>query len=126
MQHHSDISDLTERAALVWDVTNDAGAAVSRLFGVIRSASNAHGMEIVQQACSLIARSDAAWRPPLTNLPSHDHQGVAAAIRSIATFATGMLNTSGPEAVRAALAFWATERDPARWQVVMDLPRVAR
>lgn len=118
---HPDISDLTARAALVWDITTDAGAAAARLFGVVRAACRDHGMEAVRQGCSLLARSDGAWRPPLVTLPYHDHPGVDESVRRIASFAAGLLNLHGAEAVRAALAFWATEEDPARWQIVIDL-----
>lgn len=89
---------------------------------MIRSESQDCGIDDVQAACALLARSDEAWRPPLVTLPDHPSQGVTMLIRRIASFATGILNRHGPEAVRAALAFWATERDPARWQIVMALP----
>jgi hypothetical protein len=54
--------------------------------------------------------------PELAYLPAQYDGRVSEPIQLIAVVARSLLPIAGAENVRAALAFWASEDDPAIWQ----------
>ena len=76
---------------------------------VIRSVANAHGAAEMRLACAWLSR--AIW-------PS---RGMRCALRGpILALAQALSERAGHANVRDALAFWATEPDPAVWQGVVN------
>ncbi len=93
-----------------------ARTAAQALFGAIGLASARHGVAAMQTACADLVGCDAAWASKFGNLP-RDHTGhVSEAMSLIACMARGLLPLAGADRLRAALAFWATENDPAVWR----------
>lgn len=71
----------------------------------------------MQRACADLARHNAAWATSLGDLP----RGIDGRTREVwflAAAARGVLEVAGVANTRAALAFWATEDDPAVLTVV--------
>lgn len=85
-----------------------ARQAARCLAGVVRLAALEHGVDAMRRACAELAADVAA-----TGVGS-----VGAAMNSIRLVARGIAPISGPRGLRAALAFWASETDPAVWRQV--------
>lgn len=118
----TEISDLRNRARAVLDAPKDdlrlsARAAARCLSGVVGLVARQVSVDAMQRACADLVRCARAWETQLGFLPTVDGK-VPGAIEMIAVVARGILPLSGPEAMRDALSFWATENDPAAWQAV--------
>ena len=93
-----------------------ARSAARLLFGAIGLATARHGVDEMQRACAELVRHDAAWTTKFGTLPRGPDGTVSEALSLIASMARGILPMAGAEHLRAALAFWASERDPAVWR----------
>jgi hypothetical protein len=118
----TEIADLRARAAAV--ATNgaeprmSARAAARCLSGVVSHVARQWSRDVMQRACAEIVRCDPAWQTSFRVLPRVDGDLVQA-IELITVIARGILPLAGVESMRCALAFWATEEDPAVWQSVV-------
>lgn len=118
----TEITDLRTRARAVLDEPTDnlrlsARGAARCLSGVMSLVARQWSVDVMQRACAELARYEAAWSTRFGTLP-REGGVVPAPIEMIAVVARGILPISGEESMRAALAFWATENDPAAWQTV--------
>lgn len=87
-----------------------ARAVARALWPFIYAASTRHGQDEMRRVCAQLARmTPDGWSSVVDPLEV-----------SLATTAATFLPTSSPVAVRAALAFWASEPEPAVWQQVID------
>lgn len=115
----SDLSDLRQRAAFVRipvpETRMPARTATRCLSGVIGEVSRRWGTEAMQAACAELVRSELAWSSSLGKLPLQHDGRASEATQLIAVVARGMLELAGVDNMRAALAFWASESDPAVW-----------
>lgn len=93
-----------------------ARSAARLLFGAVGLAATRYGVEAMQQACADLVCCDAAWETRFGTLPRASDGTVAEPLALIASMARGILPMAGTAHLRAALAFWASERDPAVWQ----------
>ncbi len=120
----TEIADLRTRARAVTapssDVRMSARAVAACLSGVVALVARRWSVDVMQRACADIARFDAAWQTSFGSLPLVDGR-VAEAVEMIAVVARGILPLSSTDAMRAALAFWASESDPAEWQRVTGI-----
>lgn len=91
------------------------------LSGVTSIVARKHGVEEMQRVCAELVLDRAAWQSRLAVLPRKTDGYIDPELEMIATVARGLLHCSSVEAVRSALAFWASERDPAVWQSVVGL-----
>jgi hypothetical protein len=118
----SEIADLRTRARAVTapsaDVRMSARAAAACLSGVIALVSKRWSVDVMQRACAELVRHDAAWKTSFGNLPRGASGAVAEPVEMIAVVARGILPLACEDSMRAALAFWASESDPAEWQRV--------
>lgn len=124
----TDISDLRNRASAVIDAPSDqmrmSARTVARcLSGVIGLVARRWSVDTMQRACAGIARHEPAWQTAFGALPREltcENTGsVHPATEMIAVVACGILPLTTPEAMRAALSFWATESDVAVWRAVV-------
>jgi hypothetical protein len=107
--------DVDDRSPHGRDERLSARAAAQALFGAIGLAAARHGVDAMQRACADLVRCQASWATKFGTLP-RDHAGrVPEAMSLIASMARGLLPLAGADRLRAALAFWATEDDPAVW-----------
>ncbi len=116
-----DLADLRARAALVGRRQDDhvsPHAAARALSGIMAIVSRQFGTAHMQAMATVLAGDAVAWDTRLCVLPRALGGGVDPALEMIATCACGVLPLAGAEGTRAAVAFWATERDPRVWQAV--------
>jgi len=93
-----------------------AHVTAQALFGAVGLAAARHGVDAMQRACADLVRCESAWTTKFGNLP-RDHAGqVSEPMALIASMARGLLPLAGVDRLRAALAFWAVEDDPAVWR----------
>jgi hypothetical protein len=92
-----------------------ARTAAQCLSGVVGLVAQRFGIRAMQDACAELVRYDAAWDTDLGKLPRDYTGAVGEALELVATVARGVLPLSGATALREALAYWATESDPAAW-----------
>jgi len=93
-----------------------ARTAARLLFGAVGLSAGQYGLDETQNACAELVGSAEAWRTKFRVLPRLPDGTVPPALMLIAVMARGILPLAGPEALRAALAFWASERDPEVWR----------
>lgn len=123
--HHwkTEIADLRVRANAVKGAGSDtrlsARAAARCLSGVIYLVSTRWSVDVMQQACAELVRCDATWATNFGRLPAGVDGVVSEPTQIIAVVARGILPLSGVDGMRSALAFWASESDPAEWQRVI-------
>ena len=86
-----------------------AKGAACALSGVVRLVATKHGLGVMQRSCANLALSGAHLAVGPT--PREATEVLAAA-------ADGVAAVAGRDNVRAALAFWACETDPAVWRDV--------
>jgi hypothetical protein len=115
----TDIDDLRTRAREVARPTSrqevQARNIAQCLSGVIGLAARRFTLDGMQQACAELARNTKAWETSLRDLPRGTDGRVAPPVELIAAAARGFYPLSGSDAIRSALAFWASESDPAVW-----------
>lgn len=118
----SEIADLRVRARAVTapsaDVRMSARAAAACLSGVIALVSKRWSVDAMQRACADLARHEPAWESSFGRLPHGPNGAVTEPVEMIAVVARGILPLASEDSMRAALAFWASESDPAEWQRV--------
>ncbi len=116
-----DVDDLLARATDVMAAPSvrrgriSASEAAHALAGIASYIQRTSSLEAMQAACAALARHDDAWATSLRTLPSSNGT-VDQAVLLLAVVCRGLMEIAGTENVRAALAFWATETDPAVWQ----------
>jgi hypothetical protein len=118
----ADISDLREHAKRVQtpSLTQDLHAisVVQCLSGIIGLGAIRYSLDTMQRACADLVRAKRAWETTLGELP-RDHTGrVPEPIVMVAAVARGLYPIAGAENLRAGIAFWAVESDPAVWMSI--------
>lgn len=118
-----DIEDLRSRAQAVMTAVPESGSMSARtaaavLAGVASFISRKWTVELMQRTCADLVRYDDAWRTSFGILPAGVDGFVTEATQLVAVVARGLLPLAGAENLRAALAFWASEDDPAVWNQV--------
>lgn len=113
-----EINELRKRAQAV--IANEPGgnrlsprATARCLSGIVRLAATKHGTDTMRRSCANLVADPHAWWPL-----EADPTEVGKATQMIVTAASGLLSLAGMDGMRAALAFWASETDPAEWQRV--------
>lgn len=118
------VDDLRSRAL---DVTSGADARMTArqaarvLTGVVSHVARMSSTDTMQRACAELVRCQPAWATSFRQLPEAVRPDVDQAIQLIVVVCRGMLAVAGADAMRAALAFWATEEDPSVWQQVTGI-----
>ena len=124
-QWKTDIDDLLARATDVMvslapgevaGATVGAREAARALLGIVYHLQGKHGLAVVQRTCADLARCDEAWQSNMTTFPRELTEDRP--LRLVAVVCAGLLKVATRDSVRSALAFWATENDPAIWQSV--------
>lgn len=98
-----------------------AREAARALVGVVGWVVRRYGVLAMQRAMADLARHDLAWKTAFRSLPTNGtgRTGrIDEELALIASVASGLLPLLGAAPMRAAVAFWATEQDPAIWQSV--------
>jgi hypothetical protein len=95
-----------------------ARTAARLLFGAIGLVAARHGVGVMQSTCAELVACDAAWATRFGTLPRGADGRVAEPMVLISGMARGILPMAGAERLQAALAFWASEQDPAVWQAM--------
>jgi hypothetical protein len=118
-----DITDLRSRAAAVMTCTDgntgmSARTAAAVLAGIVGLVSRKWSTDVMQETCAALVRHDAAWSKSFVELPAGIDGRVTEATQLIAVVARGLLPIAGAENLRCALAFWASESDPAVWNEI--------
>lgn len=117
-----DIEDLRARAHDVLTQTTPqalhARSAAQCLSGVVGLAARRFSLDVVQRACAELARHDRTWESTLGDLPRGTDGRVSEPVEMLAAAARGLYPLAGVVGVRAALAFWACERDAAVWMSI--------
>lgn len=81
------------------------------LSGVVRLITNHVGHDEMRRVCAELALNEQAWATALRSLP-----GQSPATLYLVSSLEGMRSLASEHDLRAALAFWAVESDPAEWQ----------
>lgn len=122
----NDIEDLRARAHDVLTHTTPqaihARSVAQCLSGVVGLVSRRFSLEVAQSACAELARHERSWETTLGDLPRGVDGRVSEPIVMLAAVARGLYPLAGTDGVRAALAFWACERDPAVWASLAPSP----
>ena len=85
------------------------------LSGVTGLLATKTSLGTMQQACRDLVAFEPAWSSNFGILPTSYDGRVVQGVELLAIAARGILTLAGVENTRAALAFWASERDPAIW-----------
>lgn len=93
-----------------------ARSAARLLFGVVRLVAERYGGGVMRSACEALVTCHASWRTKFRILP-HEPPLMDALIL-ISGVAHSILPMAGEDNLRAGLAFWATESDPAVWRLM--------
>lgn len=135
-------ADLDDLRALAFDVYVGVGAPVQRspldypgearmsaldaaqaLAGPAAWIGRFRGPVRMREVMAELVRHTEAWRAvprPFGNLPLLVCGRVDADVLLLACFASGLVKAYGLEHLRAAMAYWAIEADPASWQRVVE------
>lgn len=97
-----------------------AREAARALVGVIGWVSHRSSTLEMQDLLAQLVRHDPAWEPGamFRALPLRYDGRVDELMALVASVASGLVPLFGVGPLRAAMAFWATETDPAIWQTV--------
>lgn len=118
------IDDLRDRARAVMAApAADTGSMSSRtaaacLVGIVGLVSRRWSVDVMQRACADLVRHQMSWATSFGVLPALHDGMIAEPTQLIAVVARSLLPIAGAENLRAALAFWASEDDPAVWQTL--------
>ena len=93
-----------------------AAEAAHCLTGVMSWIQRTSSAARMQEICAELARFDDAWTTSFGKVPLGVDGRVDANMALLATVCRGVLELAGGMNLRAALAFWATESDPAEWR----------
>lgn len=121
--HTTQILDLADLRTRAREVTRKgridtlcARSAARALAGIAAIVSRQYGTEAMVRAMAQLAGDQAAWDVRMTRFRLDPSMGPE--LEMVATAARALIAVSSVDAVRAAVAFWATERDPVVWQQV--------
>ncbi len=93
--------------------------AVARcLSGVVSLVSRQWSVYEMQRVCAQLVRDASVWSSGFAVLPRERDGRINPALEQVAVIARGILPSCDVDAMKAALAFWAVESDPAVWQRV--------
>lgn len=97
-----------------------AREAARALVGVVGWLSKRRGVLEMQETMASLARTAGAWAPerPFCVLPTTTSGLVAEDVALVASVCSGLAPLFGLRVLRSAVAFWATETDPAIWRDV--------
>lgn len=117
------IADLRIRAAIVTMVDGapasstkmSARTAAAVLSGICGLVSRRWTVDQMQRTCAELVRYEPAWASSFGRLPAVHGAAPTEPTQLIAVVARSLLPLSGDANLRAALAFWASEDDPAAW-----------
>lgn len=93
-----------------------ARTAARLLFGAVCFVAARYSVQEMQRACADLVECSEAWRTKFRMLPRAADGNVAESVVAIAGMARGILPLAGADRLRAALAWWASERDPDAWR----------
>lgn len=119
----TDIEDLRGQARAVLTAPPSSSGAMSArtaaacLSGIVGMVSRRWSVDIMQRVCADLARHVVA-QGGFGQLPAGHDGVVSEPIQLIAVVSRSLLVLAGAENLRAALAFWASEDDPAVWNQV--------
>lgn len=100
--------------------------AARSLAGVVSWIANRGGAIRMQEALACLVRHQAAWEAPfMRSLPAQPSGFVDEHVALLAVVVSTWLHSHRPQDLRAAMAWWATENDPAAWQAVLSSAAVA-
>jgi hypothetical protein len=128
--HHknNELADLIALAADV-DMSAPCGAgaylsareAARALAGVASWVASRTSVRDMHEVMMSLARYVDAWRGPsyLAKLPAVNGY-VNEHVALVAVVASSLVSLFGPRNLRAAVAYWASERDPASWRRVVE------
>lgn len=117
------IDDLRSRAQSVTSAPADGTGSMSPrtaaacLSGIVGLIARRWTTDEMQRTCADLVRFDPAWATSFGRLP-HKNGIVSEQIMLVAVVARSLFPLAGAENLRAALAFWASEDDPAAWQSI--------
>jgi hypothetical protein len=125
---HDDRDDLL---ALASDVTSslpcayrqgNARDAARALAGLAGWVANRTSVVRMQECMSALVRHPGAWRhgAVMRDLPVQYNGLVDEHVALVAVVASSLAPAFGVVNLRSAMAFWATERDPAAWQALVE------
>lgn len=83
------------------------------MLGIINIMVEIYGAEATRLACADLVRCDASWDTRFRELPRDTNAQTLEITRFLAHASRGILLAAGPDHLRSALSFWATERDAA-------------
>lgn len=97
----------------------DAARAIA---GLVSWVANRVGVVRMQEVMAELARHVDAWRPGnfMRDLPTGYNGMVDEHVALVAVVTSSLVHAYTPASLRSAMAFWATERDPAQWQLVVE------
>ena len=118
----TDIDDLRGQAQAVLVASSSSGpmsarAAASCLSGIVGLVSRRWSVDVMQRVCADLARH-VVHDGRFGALPAGHDGVVSEPIQLIAVVSRSLLPLAGADNLRAALAFWASEDDPAIWNQV--------
>lgn len=119
------IDDLRHRAQSV--TANDGGkavisarAAAACLSGIVSLVSRRFSVDVMQLTCAELVRCAPVWETSFGQIPTGHDGVIAEPVQLVSVVARSLLPLAGTDNVRAALAFWASEDDPAVWQSIAN------
>jgi len=117
-----DLRDLASCVLVASDTQEKLSArtAARCLMGVVSLVARRWTMDEMQRTCAELVRSEKVWETSFGLLPLEPNGIPSERTQLIAVVARSLLPLAGPENVRAALSFWATETDPGVWTSLVD------
>lgn len=103
--------------------TLSAREAARALAGVVSWVAHHSGTAVMHDTMTALAMHTDAWRVGssiLRTLPVDCEGEIDSNVALVAVVASGLVHAFGAPNLRAAMAYWATERDPGSWQKVIE------
>ena len=99
----------------------NARDAARALAGLASWIANRTSVERMRQCMAALVRHPAAWRHTalMRDLPTQYDGFVDEWVALLAVVSSSLAPAFGVVNLRSAMAFWATERDPAQWQALV-------
>ena len=126
---HDELDDLLALASDVitaGPVARPQGSArdaARALAGLASWVSHRVGVIRMQECMTEVARHTDAWRSGpgfMRDLPTQYNGFVDEHVALIGVVSSSLVHAFGASNLRAGMAFWAVERDPAQWQAVIE------
>lgn len=118
------IDDLRDLASSVL-VADDAKERLSArttarcLLGIVSLISRRWTPDIMQHTCAALVRDELVWETSFGRVPLEPNGIPSEPTQLISVVARSLLPIAGPDNLRSALSFWATEDDPGVWTSVV-------